>query len=351
MIRRAFSQVKSELARVCGGTGMDTSDSRVMGYLNMATEELMQEYDFPSVVDRLVFNVTSGHITLPSAYDRIMMMNLNCVPLQMQSPWFEFIATGWELLNEIPADDSFFDSLGVLSGVLDRDRVCQFEDVPTDDAPYTLRIYGQAGHDERDDDLQRPKIIVRGYDNDGVWIRTQDSTGEWIDGVEIEINADTAPYYVDSTQTIKEITAIVKPITNGYVYAYAVPATAGTPTFLAAYAPYDENPFYRKYFIKGLCGETDETVQILARCRRRYVPVTRDSDELIISNLPALKAMVMAIFYLESGEPDNYLKYKATAVDILKKEMKAYLGLQTGSKPAITFGEGMGVRRDGNYIL
>lgn len=347
MIRRTFGEVKAELARVCGATGMSTADTRVMSYVNMATEELMAEFDFPSVIDRLLFNVTSGTIILPSAYDRIMMMTINSIPVQMQSPWFEFVATGWELLAEVPADDNFYDSLGVLSGVLDRDQVAQFQDVPTDDEPYTLRVYGQ--RDERGDDSQRPYIIIKGYDGDSKWIRTQNSDGDWIDGVEIEINGDTAPRYVDSSQTIKQITAIVKPVTNGYVDVYAVPATAGDPTFLCSYAPYDTNPFYRKYYIKGLTG-TDETFQILARCRRRFVPVTCDSDELILSNLPALKAMVMAVFYFESNKPDDYLKYKTVAIDILKKEAKAYLGLQTGMKPAITFGEGMGVRRDGNYI-
>lgn len=348
MIRRTFGAIKGELARVCGATGMNTSDERVMGYTNMATEELMNEYDFASVVDRLVFNVTSGHITLPSSYDRIMMMNLNCIPMQMQSPWFEFVATGWELLNEIPADDNFFDSLGVLSGVLDRDQVCQFEDVPTD-AEYYIRVYGQAGHDERTASV-RPKIVIQGYDADGKWIRTQNSSSIWIDGIEVEINGDAVPYFISTTQTIKQITAIVKPATSGYVYVYATPVLGGDPVFIAAYAPKDTNPYYRKYFIKGLCNN-DDTFQVVARCRRRYMPVLTDADQLIISNLPALKAMVMAIFYFESNEPDNYLKYKATAVDILKKEMKAYLGLQTGSKPVITFGEGMGVRRDGNYIL
>jgi hypothetical protein len=349
MVRKTFGQIKTELSRVCGATGMSTADARIMDYVNAATQELMNEHDFASVIDRLIFSVTSGTITLPSAYDRIMMMTMNCVPMQMQSPWYEYVGLGLELLIDAPPqDNTYLNYLNQLNGVLDREDVCQFNAVPAGDV-YLLRIYGQAGHDERDDDMQRAKIVVQGYDYYGKWIRTQNGSGEWIDGIEVEINGDTAPYFVDTTQSIKEITAIVKPETNGYVYAYGVPSLGGTPEFLAAYAPKDTNPFYRRYRIKGL--NPDEDYQIVAKCRRRFIEITKDADQLIMTNLPALKAMIMAVFYLESNDPDNYLKYKATAVDILKKEMKAYVGLQTGTKPTMTFAEGMGVRRDGTLIL
>jgi len=347
MVRRTFGQVKTELSRVCGATGMSTDDTRIMDYVNVATEELMNEHDFASVVDRLVFKVTSGHIVLPSAYDRIMMMKMNCTPMRMQSPWFEFVGYGLELITDAPPDNTWLNYYETLNGVLDRENVCQFNAVPSSGGPYYLRVYGQAGHDERTAGV-RPKINVRGYDDEGRWIRTQDTDGNWIEGIEVEINGDTSPYYVQTTQPIVEIVEVIKPQTNGYVYVYGVPS-GGTPEFLSAYAPKDTNPFYRSYRIHGL---TDgEEYQIVAKCRRRFLAITSDEDQLILSNLPALKAMVMAVFYLESNDPDNYLKYKGTAIDILKKEMKAYVGLQTGNKPAITMGEGMGVRRDGQLIL
>jgi hypothetical protein len=60
--------------------------------------------------------------------------------------------------------------------------------------------------------------------------------------------------------------------------------------------------------------------------------------------------MLQAIYYRESKDPQNYAAYKAIAIEILQKEAKAYIGLQR-SKPLITFGEGLGVRRDGLYIV
>ena len=60
--------------------------------------------------------------------------------------------------------------------------------------------------------------------------------------------------------------------------------------------------------------------------------------------------MVQAVYYREAKDPQAYAQYKAIAIDILQKEAKSYIGLQR-QKPIITFGEGMGVRPDGNYIL
>lgn len=345
MIRRTFGSCKSALARVAGQTGMDVSDPRVMDYVNEATEELMNVFDFPWVIDRLNFFVTSGKITLPSGYDRIMLMNINCVPMQMQSPWFEFVGVGLDLITDVNGDWQNLDYLYQLNGVLDKDQVCQFQPIPTDQA-YYLTIFGQAGHDERTDGV-RAKIIVQGYDFQKQWIRTRNSDGDWIDGIEVEINGDTAPYRTDTTQTISEVTAISKEVTNGYVYLYVAPVS-GTRLHIATYAPKDTQPFFRRYYIQGL--NCNSEYHVLARCRKKFLPITEDGDFLIISNLPAMKTMVQAIYYRDANEPDDYVKYKALAVMILKDEARAYIGLQR-TKPLITFAEGMGVRETGQLIL
>lgn len=354
MIRRQFGDVKDQLARVTGTTGMAVTDERLIEYVNTATEELINEYDFPWAFDRLRFRVTTGRITLPGDYERIALMSLDRVPMQMQSPWFEFVGTGLDLITEV-SSDSQINFLKDVIGVLDKEDCASFRDVPTDDT-YTIRVFGQV--DERICD-ERPNVTLYGYDSSGQWIRSATGNSHicatangpepsnYEDGTRIPIMGDTAPFYVDSTQTLSEITAAKKPVTRGKVYIYAV-GTTGTPVLLAVYAPRETNPVYRRYFIPGL--NSGQEYSVLARCRRRYMPIVEESDYLLISNLPAMKAMVMAIYYLEAADADKYLKYKSVAVDILKKEAKAYIGLQR-QKPLITFSEGMGVRGDGTYIL
>jgi hypothetical protein len=77
---------------------------------------------------------------------------------------------------------------------------------------------------------------------------------------------------------------------------------------------------------------------VLARARKRFVPVREDSDPLIISNILALQEMLIAQTLREEGNLDGYAAHKLTAVDILRKEAVAYNGkVRT---PAMTFQRG-----------
>lgn len=363
MIRRQYKDVAPELARVAGAAGQSMSSDQIKNYVNLATEELMNEYDFPSVIDRLRFKVTTGKIVLPSDYERIMLMTLDRAPMQMQSPWYEFVACGLDLaqeFNQNPNNVSDFKWWHENMGVLDRDDCATFTDIPEKALQPKLRVYGTVN------ELvcgERPNIRIFGYDANGQWIRSATgnsfvcatgnaATGNgvepdnYLDGIDVPINGDTDPFFIDVDQTISEVTAISKPITRGKVHVYAIPII-GAGICVGTYAPRDTLPVYRRYFMPGL--NRGQTYHVVARCRRRYVPIVEDTDFLILTNLPALKAMIMAVYYMEATQADNYAKYKAIAVDLLKKEAKAYIGLQR-QKPLITVAEGP-LRRDGTYIL
>ncbi len=347
MLRRNYGSIKADLARVCGSTGMNVADPRLMSYTNRAIEELISEGDWPTIIDRLKFSITNCTFVLPSDYDRMLYCTVNDIPQQMQSPWYEFVGYGLELLNTVstPNENSFLDSR--LSGVLDKDAVATFRDIPSDGVTRYPRVYGRV--DERVAGV-RPNIIIQGYDVDGNWITSDDGAGGRRDGVAVEINGDTAPYWIQSTQSFSYVTAISKPITKGNVLLYAATNDGATQDYVGQYAPYDETPFYRQYSIPSLRTNSTQPRCVLARCRRRFVKITRDADWLLISNLPALENMLQAVYYGQSGDPDNYVKYKLLAIDLLKKESKAYIGLQM-QKPLFTVSEAPNVRADGIYIL
>lgn len=354
MVRRTWGSVKGQISRVAASCGMDVSDSRLLDYMNAATEELILVKDWPSVIDRLDFRLYGDSFVLPSDYERMLYCTLSGVPQAMQSPWFEFVGYG---LDTAPFDGNNIQTLDwaradVFMGVLDKDFVATFTDVPKDQA-YTFGVY--ANVDERVAGV-RPKIIVQGYDSTGTWIRTQDSTGAWIDGIQLEINGDGNPQRTITNQTISQVTGIIKPVTNGYVYLYVYGAD-GAVYHIGTYAPKDTTPTFRRYKIPIPCGleqPTNAGVQcgrwVRGRCRRRFVPITQDNDFLLIPNLPAMKLMVQAVYYSESNDPQGYQTAKAGAVTILNDEAKSYIGLQR-QKPFITFGEGMGVDSRGMYIV
>lgn len=334
---RTFGQLKESVARVCGTTGMPVTDPRVKDYVNAAVEELLNEADFPWTVERLAFRVYDGHVVLPTAYDRIIGMSVNGVPQQINSPWYEVTPGtigsgnyfGDEFVGPGPMDSAFPTGWWSNGFTLDRDQVFQFRDIPCDQQ-YRLEASTQLPEDDG------AEILIKGYDARKSPVTTE-YDGEWIEGEKLELVQ--YPGTTPSTSTFSQIYGVVKPLTKGEVYLYAVGLSDGARVHVGTYAPKDTSPFYRSYHITAspLC----DAACVLARCRRRYYPVTGDDDFVMCGNIPALTRMVQAVWYAEAGKDALYLRYKGMAVDILKKEATAYRG--KSRIPAISFQQGFGL--------
>ena len=356
MIRARYSDFQAQLARVSGSTGMAPTDPRVMDYTNAAIFELMNEGDWPSLIARLQFKVTQPRIVVPAEFDRILYLTVNHSPVPMQSPWFEFVGDGPDLVQSPYGSEPQDQNNSLLRrfiGVLDREQIYTFEDIPQDGNQWFPQIYGTVNEltppGQTVPTANRPVFRLLGYDSVGNWIRTQDINAQWVDGIDMPINGDTPPFIFQAATSISQVTGITKPVTNGNVILYAVCPATGVTKYIGNYTPNDTVPYYRSYKIPGLSLQ-GQTACIIARVRRRYTPILTPNDFLLISNLPALTTMLQAVYYREAKDFQNYKFYKGEAIDILRKEMTAYIGQQR-TKPAITFGEGTGVRRDGMYIV
>jgi hypothetical protein len=158
MIKRTFGQMKSELVRVGGITGFNITDPRIKARFNQGTQELMNEGDWPGVVDRYLFHVSDGNIVLPSFLDRIMGVAVNGLPYEMRSPWFEFVEYG-------PGYNNGIDWLDV---VIDRDEQPVSACLPVGTG-YVLYTVGEV--DERTAGI-RPYITVQGRKSNGRDVRS-----------------------------------------------------------------------------------------------------------------------------------------------------------------------------------
>lgn len=312
----------TELSRIMGASGMAVTDARVLTRLNRAIEELMNKGDWPGILDRYRFAVYGGMITLPGDLERIVSVAANGLPVDMVSPWYEFAANG-------PGPQ---DSQTWVDVALDRGEACTIQPIPAGE-PCQLQVVGEL--DERVSGV-RPKILIRGYNADGAWVRS-DIAGTRSDGIELEINGDTAPKQVNSPFNFTGVEAVIKPRTKGYVSLYAQGSTARY--HLATYAPNETLPTYRKYFIPIL--DQSATNKILVRARKRFIPVRSDNDFLLITNMGALEEMLAALQCRKTNDINGYYGHKKAAVELLKEEAKSYLG-EPAKKPAITFGRGFG---------
>ena len=58
---------------------------------------------------------------------------------------------------------------------------------------------------------------------------------------------------------------------------------------------------------------------------KRYLPVTRDEDYLIVQNIEALKLLILSIERNENSQPDEAMKYRAQAFELLQGEVKKHI--------------------------
>jgi hypothetical protein len=85
---------------------------------------------------------------------------------------------------------------------------------------------------------------------------------------------------------------------------------------------------YRRYAIPGFENTEGSVVTVLAK--RKFIPVTSDDDDLIVTNLGALKMMAIAIEKEENNNLDEAMKYEAKALDLLREELREVQGSALG---------------------
>lgn len=334
MIRRTLSQIRPELARIAGTSGFRVDDPRVIARLNKATEELMNEGDWPGVVDRYLFTTTNGEIVLPCFLDRIMGVAVNEIPYAIRSPWYEFVEFG-------PGPQA---GCNWINAVIDRDETPIQVSFPAGTSgPWSLYTNCEVNEDIGG---IRPVLEVQGRLANHRRVRSFYGTS-YIDGEELDLNGVTPPYTFYGTAQFAEVTAVVKPETNGYVELWATNGMPADDVRLAVYSPNETTPSYHAYFLPTLSdichcncqqGLNPRVLTVLVRGRRRFIPVENPNDILIISNLPALESMAMAIQKREVSDIEGYVQYKLAATDIMRKEALSYRGKV--KTPAITFDRG-----------
>ncbi len=369
MVSRTFGQLKATLAQVCGTSGMPVNDPRVMIRTNEAIQELMNEGAWAGVVDRWHLLARNGSIVLPPQFDMLLEFTADGVPQQLVSPWGEFVNYGPGIQEDLLSPSSNL-GLGYGGGnfrrqwwqcgggnLYDRGESPVAVDIPVSEGsscvcsdgtgaawsgPWVIRQYANPNTNE----AAGAYSTIQGLDPDGLIIRSEISSGsgidsEWIDGVRVEITSGSS--YVETTQQFSKITAYTKPETNGYV---RITAWNGiTEVELSNYEPWQTQPSFHRYFSPFLearrCQDDPCTRVVLARVRKRFVPITEDSSVLIISNVLALKCMLVAAWKREAGNLDEYAAQKLTAVDILRKESSVYRGKMR--TPAISVQRGFSI--------
>lgn len=261
---------------------------------------------------------TTGCLAWPRQIETIEAFQVCNVPGTIRNGWYEFSLQGPGALN---ASSSWYNNL------VDRGTL------PTFDTPdnATSKVAVSADVPE----AATARILIRGYDQNSAWIRTQDG-GVWIDGEYVSIVGGVTTY---STKYFTSITGVIKPVTNGPVrlYQYDVP-TATLVKQLAYYEPTEEVPIYRASLLPGLatrrgcptltsCGCSDNSrTQVTVMAKLRHIDVADDNDFLVLGNEAAFVLGAQALLKERRNLWDEAQKYWASAERELQNELSSFEG-------------------------
>lgn len=83
-----------------------------------------------------------------------------------------------------------------------------------------------------------------------------------------------------------------------------------------------EDKLVRVYRYPGLQPENS---QVTVTGAKRFVPMTRDADYMIVQNVEALKLVILSIERYENNDVDGATKYRQTAFEMLQGEVKKHI--------------------------
>lgn len=298
-------------SRIPAALGICPTDTRLVQFINEATQRLITEGNFWGLFARFRCTADEGEIVWPRQIASILSASVSEVPIKTRNQWWEFIEQGLGIQDE--CNDSM--------DMIDHGTTPVMEQITGN--TYNVRVYRDVTSDEG------IEVLLLGYDENGNWIRTVQD-GEWKDG---EIVAATALGAI-STKIFSVISAVQKPVTDGTIRLYSYdPATATNVSLLAAY-DYDETrPSYRISYVPSLdrTASSTCTVTVEVMVKLAYVPVRNPTDYLLISCIPALKTMCEAIAI---AEKETVMSNKVGAIEVglasakkaLEKELQHYSG-------------------------
>ena len=385
MIRRTYGSVKEQLARVTQN-GMCANNPQLLARTNEAQERLLNKGLYAGTYGRYSVCVYGGCITLPREFETILGYNYDGAAAQVYNQWYEFMANGpgmspagaWRQLQDRGFVPSF--------RPLDSQRYIRVYTDLAEDATSTILFRGSDSYNNRVQTIENgayidgerlnlsagsgnSSVLVSGFtgsNTDGnsvfAWFGTENSKPKyrnlegWIisnnasvwrvlnaSSTQVAISSGNSDYPWQATFTpsltttelprttvnaFRSIDAINKTATKGWVRVYAVDPTTGAEYCIAILAPDETLPQYRRYAIPG--HEREEGVNVTVLAKRKFIPVFTDDDDLIVTNLGALKMMAIAIEKEENNNLDEALKYEDKAVELLREELKEVEGANIG---------------------
>jgi hypothetical protein len=252
---------------------------------------------------RYALCVQSGCITLPRQIDSVLSAAIDNQPIKIRNEWFEYLSAGYGIR------DSSSTSLQLLA----RGTAPVFRDIQGTNR--IIRAYIDNPNDAG------KTITLKGYDENGQWILTNNGA---TDGHRLTL----APGYVSTPAVMTALSGVIKEETLGAVRLYEYNPDTLELFAMAVYEPDETVPSYLRFALPYAENSGDsQTLNCMVKLS--YIPAAKDTDFLLIGNLPALKEMCQAIRYYETDSIESARKgalHERRAVEELEKELAHHRG-------------------------
>lgn len=316
MTKLTVSAVKA--SRIPAALNVCPTDARLLGWVNEAVERLIRKALWIGTYGKFRICATDGCITLPAQIASIERVSVCGQVIPSHDMFFEFLSNGLGPRNASCSTSSGC-SCGGGCGVAEanlRGWFPTFADVRG--TSKKLRLVCDVSADVG------KRVLCLGYDENGNWIRTNPA-GVWQDGETVLLaqspGTDTTKFFDGGITGIQFLDA-----REGQVWLYERDTVAATSRMIGSYQYFETNPSYARYYFPSICSQSDSdgecaTTQVEIIGRLEYFPVVKDTDVLLIGNIPALKNMAVAVKTYEEAVNNADLQRAAAFETLAMKEL------------------------------
>ena len=302
-MRTTLGEAKQQLyTAVVPNLNSQENVDRFTSYLNLAQERLINSGKWNGTIFPVRFVSPDGVITLPrkflSALAAKWVKDEASAPIRIRNGWFTYLtpvtdlwsATYWPRYG---FNETFIDDLG--------DGFCTFKDSPYE--TYKLKIEIENSADTGN------QVVIKGNDQSGNEVTMRVTL----------VNPIITPNDVFKGQ----LSMFQKPITHGGIKLYAVnAANPAEEELIGEYEDTETTASYKRYAVPN-----EPTVDYLdVLCKIRYVPCIKDTDEVLVSNLGALKNMLISLRYEDEADLERSEMFFMKALQLLNGETKETRG-------------------------
>lgn len=259
------------------------------------------------------------YITCPREIARLEKMAVCRSPVPIHGQFYEYLDFGnGRMPNRFQAKYGYVQSYT-------RNSAATFRDLSP--APQIIRVYAT---DPADYNASR-RVLIQGIDTSNSVVYTQDGFNQCV-GVFV----DVASPFSDAPMQFNAITGIQKDVTSGPIQIFQVDPTTGDQVLLLTMEPSEQVASYRRYYLNELprncCSSRTGTItslQVTAIAKLELIPVTVDTDYLLIDNLEAITEECQSIRYSEIDKESAKkmaAERHAQAIRLLQGQLVHYYG-------------------------